>query len=95
MWIDSSGNLGIGTSSPSQKLDIADSQSGAVIAQVANNTSGATANAEFRVVNGDVTARLTAYSSSNTTRGGQVWFNVYRDWETDRKSTRLNSSHRL
>ena len=21
--------------------------------------------------------------------------NVYRDWETDRKSTRLNSSHRL
>ena len=22
-------------------------------------------------------------------------FSVYRDWETDRKSTRLNSSHRL
>ena len=24
--------------------------------------------------------------------GGLLW---YRDWETDRKSTRLNSSHRL
>ena len=22
-------------------------------------------------------------------------FEMYRDWETDRKSTRLNSSHRL
>ena len=25
----------------------------------------------------------------------QVYNTVYRDWETDRKSTRLNSSHRL
>ena len=24
----------------------------------------------------------------------EVMFNRYRDWETDRKSTRLNSSHR-
>ena len=23
-----------------------------------------------------------------------VWGELYRDWETDRKSTRLNSSHR-
>ena len=23
------------------------------------------------------------------------FWNIYRDWETDRKSTRLNSSHRL
>ena len=22
-----------------------------------------------------------------------IWANTYRDWETDRKSTRLNSSH--
>ena len=26
--------------------------------------------------------------------GGAVqWLDIYRDWETDRKSTRLNSSH--
>ena len=25
--------------------------------------------------------------------GDQVHFDPYRDWETDRKSTRLNSSH--
>ena len=24
-----------------------------------------------------------------------LWGKPYRDWETDRKSTRLNSSHRL
>ena len=28
-------------------------------------------------------------------RGIQPWLPMYRDWETDRKSTRLNSSHRL
>ena len=28
--------------------------------------------------------------------GGVVWSDVlYRDWETDRKSTRLNSSHEI
>ena len=25
----------------------------------------------------------------------EPWLKTYRDWETDRKSTRLNSSHRL
>ena len=31
-----------------------------------------------------------------TERGARVWYHSvspYRDWETDRKSTRLNSSH--
>ena len=27
--------------------------------------------------------------------GVKFWLDAYRDWETDRKSTRLNSSHRL
>ena len=26
-------------------------------------------------------------------KNGTVWHTFYRDWETDRKSTRLNSSH--
>ena len=27
--------------------------------------------------------------------GKKTYYEEYRDWETDRKSTRLNSSHRL
>ena len=38
------------------------------------------------------------YSASNTLTTDQNLFDTttkYRDWETDRKSTRLNSSHEI
>ena len=38
---------------------------------------------DYRSILGAVVAGVFGYASS------------YRDWETDRKSTRLNSSHRL
>ena len=34
-----------------------------------------------------------AYASDNSGTGFTTTFDGYRDWETDRKSTRLNSSH--
>ena len=37
---------------------------------------------------------LKAVHGTNVAKGGSNAANMYRDWETDRKSTRLNSSHR-
>ena len=36
-----------------------------------------------------------AYEYPNTTTTNTTKKNAYRDWETDRKSTRLNSSHEI
>ena len=71
-----SSNVGIGTSSPSEKLEVSGSDSGAVISQVANINAATASNAEFRAENVDTTLRLTAYSTTNSSRAGQAWLNV-------------------
>ena len=47
-------------------------------------------------VNSNEEIRLNFICTHNSRRShlSQLWAH-YRDWETDRKSTRLNSSHRL
>ena len=63
MRLDSSGNLGIGTSSPAQVLDIVKSQNAGTAAVVRNANTGVSANAQL-IVNADTTTgRFSAYSS--------------------------------
>ena len=52
-------------------------------------------NIDYIPLNNDILSTFTG----NSTFSGKFNYNdkypAYRDWETDRKSTRLNSSHRL
>ena len=63
MRINSSGNVGIGTASPAQILDIVKAQNAGTAAIVRNGNTGASASAQL-VVNADTaTGRFAAYSS--------------------------------
>ena len=47
------------------------------------------------IVNKKLIVTVRQYAEEKDTREGHCKIIKYRDWETDRKSTRLNSSHRL
>jgi hypothetical protein len=70
--IDTGGNVGIGTSSPTGKLDISATTDGQLMAQVRNLSSGSSAYSAFFL--GNDTNATAAYvglnSSTNTARGG-------------------------
>jgi hypothetical protein len=62
--IDDSGNVGIGTSSPAEKLDISQSVNNSVITKVTNTNSGDLATARVEIHNNDSSfGQLTTYSS--------------------------------
>ena len=50
------------------------------------------ASKRYRVKNAE---KIKAYRESRKEINAEYHKQYYRDWETDRKSTRLNSSHRL
>ena len=63
-----------------------------MIQWVSGNWSAATS------ITGDVssaTANIAGFVSPSYGVGDKVIWAAYRDWETDRKSTRLNSSHEI
>ena len=97
MTIDSGGNVGIGTLSPSGQLHINSTTAGATLLR-ADGTNGTL----FSVID-DLSDSLMSVNNSAGLPVLEVFADDrvvmgqygYRDWETDRKSTRLNSSHRL
>jgi hypothetical protein len=70
MRIDSSGNVGIGTASPSNLLQVDKSQNAATVASVINTNAGASASAYFRVNSND--GNLFMISGSTASGGGSV-----------------------
>lgn len=64
MRIDSSGNVGIGTSSPGVKLDVLHASGTGAVRSTTTATT-ASDSAQFRCVNGTVTSQFYAYSSSS------------------------------
>ena len=48
-----------------------------------------------RMLAGDIDTKTTNQEAARKMAGSnRIYLEEYRDWETDRKSTRLNSSHR-
>jgi hypothetical protein len=80
MRIDSSGNVGIGTSSPATKLDVNATTNGQLAAQVRNLSNGSSAYSGFSLGN-DTNATagfLILNSSTNTSFGGPSSLNIYQ-----------------
>lgn len=67
-------NIGIGTSSPTSLLHV---EAAAAVFQLLKSTStGVSDFADYRVAANDVTARLSAYGTNHSVRGGSVWLNA-------------------
>ena len=66
MRIDSSGNVGIGTSSPSQKLDVSLAQNNSTLVNVTNTNSGASSRTGFSANSDTVQTNLYATASGYT-----------------------------
>jgi hypothetical protein len=64
MRIDASGNVGIGTASPSVKVDIAQSVNDTAQAKITNSNSGTSASASFAASNGSQVVQLNIAGSS-------------------------------
>ena len=69
MTLDSSGNLGIGTTSPSQPLHVSKNQNASTWAYVSNTTAGTGSAAGFLFASDVVTGAIQAVSSLNTGLG--------------------------
>jgi hypothetical protein len=79
MRIDSSGNVGIGTSSPTYLLDISGTSTGIVTSRIINLNSGASAYSYLRMGNNaDSDAGLLRNSSTNAAYGGVGSLNLYQ-----------------
>jgi hypothetical protein len=64
--INSSGNLGIGTTNPTENLNVRKDQNGGTSVRVENNFAGSSSNAAIRVSSGSTTLRLSAHNPSRT-----------------------------
>jgi hypothetical protein len=100
MRIDSSGNVGIGTTSPSYKVDIQGSTTGSLRAQVRNTNSGTGATSYFTLGNDtdNSVGGLILGSSANTTYGANT-LAVYQSanapltfWTNNNERMRIDSS---
>ena len=67
--IDSSGNVGIGTTSPSALLDVATSVDGPTSLRVGNTNAGSSAHARMLLVSDSGNVQVKAMSSTNVTYG--------------------------
>ena len=77
MALTSSGNLGIGTSSPSVKLDVSQSQNGQTAVQLTNSNAGASAEATFIANNGTYIGSFGVAGASKSAFGAILASDAY------------------
>jgi hypothetical protein len=83
MRIDSSGNVGIGTSSPNGKLDVRANTNSSLVAYVQNDNTGASAQSIVQINSGGRYANLNAnYSGSYFQNAGISLTTIYQDYDT-------------
>jgi len=73
MRIDSSGNVGIGTSAPTRALHV---RGTAASASIENTSTAAGDFVDLAIVGNDTTGRFSAYGSQHSSRANQVWLNA-------------------
>jgi len=67
--VDTSQNVGIGTTSPASLLDVDKSQNAATSIRITNTNTGSSANARFLVISDGGNVQVKAMSTTNTTYG--------------------------
>ena len=77
MRIDASGNLGIGTSSPTQKLDIVTSTAGAFSSRIYNSATTGTSYAQLQLQTDSSSFYIYKQNSTNTGSAGAGSVNIY------------------
>jgi hypothetical protein len=100
MRIDSSGKVGIGTSSPNQLLEVADSSGGATINISTDQAAGSIAskkymNLDFSGYNNNVMARIQSWDESSSTGHGYLTFHTLPSGGSLTERMRIDSSGNL
>lgn len=73
MRINSSWNVGIGTTNPSLRLDVRDSQDGSTGSQIVNTNAGTSACVDLRVSNGTNYGGIRTFGTGHSSASNQTW----------------------
>ena len=75
MTISSSGNVGIGTVTPTQKLEVSDNINNALAARIQNLNTSTNASSQLAVGSAGAAVTIIAYSANHTSRPSRIWIN--------------------
>ena len=75
LFVSSSGNVGIGTITPTEKLEVSDNVNNALSARIQNFNTSTNASSQLAVGVAGTAVSIIAYSANHTSRPSRIWIN--------------------